>query len=190
MLANVLTNFGGADGGGEAKLQEDRRTHSGEHTAKPTENDLQTLKGDGCADSVEQWWYKLAQTSEELEGVSPIPTVKNQKRKATGNKVKRSQQSSSMLNAKSSREMTVASRVWLADTLNPRRRVATGVVMSLGGNGMFHNRPITAHCVRVTLETVLEKVLLMVSVEDADQATLHDAVGSNILWFGGLTFPE
>lgn len=78
--------------------------------------------------------------------------------------------------------------MWLADTLDPGRRVATGVVMSLGGNGMFHNRPIPPHCVRVILDNVIEDLPLMVPVVEADQATLSDAIGSSLLWFSSLTF--
>ena len=84
----------------------------------------------------------------------------------------------------------MGSRVWLADTLDPRRRIATGIVMALGGNGMFHNCPIPSHCIRVTLEKVIVNLPLMVSVVEEDQTTLTDVVCSSVLWYRGLTFVE
>lgn len=82
----------------------------------------------------------------------------------------------------------MGSKVWLADTLDPGRRVATGTIMSMGGNGMFHNRPIPQQCVRVLLGNVIEDLPLMIPVVEADQAMLSDAVGSSVLWFRSLTF--
>ncbi|KAG0597117.1 hypothetical protein M758_UG312400 [Ceratodon purpureus] len=99
-------------------------------------------------------------------------------------------QTISLIGKNSSEDVTVGSQVWLADTLDPRRRVATGIVMALGGNGMFHNRPIPSQCIRVTLEKEIVDLPLMVPVVEADHATLSDAVGSSVLWYRGLTFVE
>ena len=62
--------------------------------------------------------------------------------------------------------------------------------MAMGRNNMFYNRPIPSHSIRVTLEKVIEDLPLKVSVVEANQATLSDAVGSSVLWFRGLTFLE
>lgn len=84
--------------------------------------------------------------------------------------------------------MRVGSQVWLADTLDPERRVASGRVLALGGEGLFHTRPIPPQYIRVNLEKVIEDLPLMVPVEEAEQANLSDALGSSVLWFKGLTF--
>lgn len=78
----------------------------------------------------------------------------------------------------------------MADTLDPSSRVAAGTVQSLGGHGLFHNRPIPAEYVRVNLEDVFVNIPLMIPVEDADQVNLEDARGSSVLWFGGLTIVQ
>ena len=44
--------------------------------------------------------------------------------------------------------------------------------------------------IRVSLHIVLENFNLMVSIEDAEQAKLGDALGSSILWQKDFTFLE
>ena len=87
-------------------------------------------------------------------------------------------------------QVAVGAKVWIADTLNPNAKVATGTVMSLAGQGQFHNRPIPPGFVRVTLEKVDVNIPLMIPVEDAEQVNLEDALGSSVLWLKGLTFPR
>ena len=86
-------------------------------------------------------------------------------------------------------QIIVGDKVWLGDTLDPESRVATGKVMSLGGQGMFHNRPVPSEYIRVNLESVMVNIPLMIPVDEADQSNLNDAIGSSVLWFKGLTFP-
>ena len=69
-------------------------------------------------------------------------------------------------------------------------RVATGVVIGMGGSGVFHNRPIPPKFVRVELKTVGVNVPLLVPVEEAEQENLNDAVGSSVLWLEHLTILE
>ena len=66
--------------------------------------------------------------------------------------------------------------------------MGSGTVLLVGGQGLFHNRPIPPQYVRVMLENVEVNLPLMIPVEDADQASLNDAVGSSVLWFKGLVF--
>lgn len=66
--------------------------------------------------------------------------------------------------------------------------MAAGIVMGLGGEGAFHNRPIPPQYVRVNLEDVMVDLPLMIPIEEAEQANLNDAVGSSVLWLKGLTF--
>ena len=68
--------------------------------------------------------------------------------------------------------------------------LATGTVMSFGGEGKFHNRSIPPQYVRVNLEKVDVNVPLLVPVEEADQTFLEDAIGSSVLWLKDLIFPQ
>ena len=79
-------------------------------------------------------------------------------------------------------------KVWLADNLDLLLRVGAGTVLSVGGEGMFHNRPIPSRYLRVNLEEVIVDFPLMVPVEQADQANLSDALGSSVLWLKELVF--
>ena len=78
----------------------------------------------------------------------------------------------------------------LMNTLDPKITVATGTIMSLGGTSVFHGKPIPTQYIRVTLEKVSLNQPLMVPVEDAEQVTLQDPIGSSVLWSRELTSLE
>ena len=71
--------------------------------------------------------------------------------------------------------------VWLGDPSNHNARVGSGQISGIGGEGMFHNRPIPKKYVRANLESVDVNVSLLVPVEEADQTNLKDALGSSVL---------
>ena len=79
-------------------------------------------------------------------------------------------------------QLQVGDKVRLANTLQLNREVAKGTVMEMGGQGLFHNRPISPQDVRVNLNSVLLNIPLLVPVEEADQVNIEDAVGSGVLW--------
>ena len=80
--------------------------------------------------------------------------------------------------------------MWLADPLDSNVRIGSGTVLSIGGAGLFHNRTIPPQYLRVNLEEVIVDLPLMIPVEEVDQLTLNDAIGSSVLWFKGLVFPR
>lgn len=84
--------------------------------------------------------------------------------------------------------MKAGDKVWLGDTVDPGIHVGAGTVLSTGGRGMFHNRPVPPEYVRINLEEVLVDLPLMIPVEEADMVNLSDAKGSSVLWFKGLVF--
>ena len=86
-------------------------------------------------------------------------------------------------------QVGVGDKVYLSDSRNPLDRVANGTVIGVGGSGsLFHNRPIPADYLRVNLHSVSVNVPLMVTVEDAEQTYLEDALGSSVLWLKSSTF--
>ncbi|KAG0565563.1 hypothetical protein KC19_8G200000 [Ceratodon purpureus] len=85
-------------------------------------------------------------------------------------------------------ELRVGDWVWLAEKADSKTLVATGQVSAIADGGMFHNRPIPIQYVRVNVESVAINVPLYVPVEDADQNTMTDALGSSVLWPKRLTF--
>lgn len=84
-------------------------------------------------------------------------------------------------------QFRVGDRVWLGDRNDESIQVATGTVIGLGGQGVFHTRPIPEEYVRVNLEDVYKNTPLLFPVEDADQLNLEDARGSSVLWYTELT---
>ena len=84
-------------------------------------------------------------------------------------------------------QIQIGNKVWLADESS---KAASGRVVALGGNGVFHHRVIPPHYVRVHLQLVVLNVPLMVPVEEADQATLSDALESSVLWSKACSFPK
>ena len=75
----------------------------------------------------------------------------------------------------------------MRDTEDGNIEVATGTVIGLGGQGVFHTRPIPEDYIRVDIEEVFKNIPLMFPVEDADQLNLDDARGSSVLWHVALT---
>ena len=78
------------------------------------------------------------------------------------------------------KQVAAGDKVWLGDTVDAHVRVGRGTVMSLGGSGLFHNRPIPPEYVRVNLEEVLVDLPLMIPVEAA-AANSHDTRFNSIL---------
>ncbi|KAG0555026.1 hypothetical protein KC19_12G137900 [Ceratodon purpureus] len=87
-----------------------------------------------------------------------------------------------------SQHLLVGDWVRLADKADKNITVGTGQISGLGEGGMFHNRPIPFQHIRVNLDIVDVNVPLFVPVEEADQYTLEDAIGSCVLWPKELTF--
>ncbi|KAG0573347.1 hypothetical protein KC19_VG170400 [Ceratodon purpureus] len=84
--------------------------------------------------------------------------------------------------------LLVGDWVRLADKSDVNITVGTGQASGLGDSGMFHNRPIPFQHIRVNINTVALNVPLCVPVEEAEQYTLEDAMGSSVLWPRRLTF--
>ena len=87
-------------------------------------------------------------------------------------------------------QFQVGDRVRLSNTLYPEINVASETVMALWGAGVFHGKPIPPQYLRVTLEKVSLNQPLMVPVEQVEQVTLEDAMGSSVLWARELTILE
>ncbi|KAG0595587.1 hypothetical protein M758_UG179100 [Ceratodon purpureus] len=85
-------------------------------------------------------------------------------------------------------KLRIGDWVWLAEKAESNILVATGQVSGLADGGMFHNRPIPKKYVRINVESVAVNVPLYVPVDEADQTTLTDALGSSVLWPTRLTF--
>ena len=85
-------------------------------------------------------------------------------------------------------QLRIGDWVWLAEKAESNILVATGQVSGLADGGMFHNRPIPKKYVRINVESVAVNVPLYVPVDEADQTTLTDALGSSVLWPTRLTF--
>ena len=85
-------------------------------------------------------------------------------------------------------QVAIGDKVWMAHIDHHEMEVGRGTVISLGGQGSFHNRPIPLEYVRINLEGVTVNVPLLVPVSEADQENLADAAGSSVLWLKQLTY--
>ena len=85
-------------------------------------------------------------------------------------------------------QVAIGDKVWMAHIDHHEMEVAKGTVISLGGQGAFHNRPIPQDYVRINLEGVTVNVPLLVPVIEAKQESLQDAAGSSVLWLKQLTY--